>query len=181
MFKIDIDEKVRNASREIIKAVKDRHGELLDTIGVQLLSNALLAFDDKSRGGTGDDGIVWKPLHQDTIEAKQRRGLGRRRSRRSQRGSAGGLSGPSGSTSTLIGVDSGLMRAAALPGYRGNDRIYKINEAASEVTVGFGRSYAEYFDNLRPLLPEDIPETWEADIEEIIEDHYNSIFKEFEQ
>lgn len=177
MFKIEIDDQVKEATGAVRKAIQDRQRELLDVIGVQLLSFALLDFDEKARGGTGEDGIGWKALHPKTIEAKQRRGKGRKSSRRSKRG---GLAGPSGSQSTMIGVDTGLMRAAALPGYRGNDRIYNINEAAEEVTVGFGRSYAEYFDEDRPLLPKDMPREWEAEIDNIIEEHYDIIFREFE-
>lgn len=61
-----------------------------------------------------------------------------------------------------IGVDHGLQRASAQPGFSGGDgdggNVFKVEQHA--VTVGYGRSYSAAFDELRPLLPEIIPQSW---------------------
>lgn len=181
MFKITVDSNVSEASEKVKKEIIRRRAELLQVLGVQLLSNVLLAYNDKSRGRTGEDGIKWKPLAESTIKKKNKRGKGRR----GRRGGRKGIEGPSGNTSTFIGVDSGLQRNSASPGFRAPDskggNIFDINEQAAEVTVGFGRSYSEYFDEDRPLLPNDLPEDWEVELEDITEKHYEEIFEEFEK
>lgn len=184
MFTVNVDSNVGKASAKVQQEILRRRAELLQVLGTQLLSDVRLAFETKSRGGQGGDGIKWKPLDPKTIKAKQRRGKSRRKSRRSRRGSSGGIAGPSGNVNTQIGVDTGLLRASASPGYRGDadgGNIFKVDEQAGEVTVGFGRSYAEYFDEDRPLFPVDLPTEWENELDDIIHEHYETILEEFEE
>lgn len=181
MLSITVESNVSQQTEKVKREIVRRRGELLNVLGVQLLSNTLLAYNDKARGLTGEDGIRWKPLDPKTIKAKQRRGRGRSRSRRSRRGSEGGLAGPTGSTSTMIGVDTGLQRAAASPGYTGPDQVRNVDEQLNEVTVGFNRSYSEYFDVDRPLMPNDLPRDWENELDDIVQSHYEEIFSEFEE
>ena len=47
--------------------------ELLEVIGVQILSFAQEAYDQKATGATGDDGIQWAPLKVATVLARLRR------------------------------------------------------------------------------------------------------------
>lgn len=61
-----------------------------------------------------------------------------------------------------IGVDTGLLRNSATPGFSGGDgkggNILQVENA--RVTVGFGRSYAQYFDEDRKLIPDILPDPW---------------------
>lgn len=179
MLTIEVKSDVSRQSREVKQEIRRRHHELLDTLGVQLLSLTLQAYNEKARGRTGSDGIVWKPLKESTKKAKQRRGRKRRPSRRSRRGSSGGTAGPTGSTETMIGVDTGLQRASAQPGNK--DNIFNVDAQISQVTVGFGRSYSEHFDEQRKLLPDELPQDWEDDLSETIDEHYSGILKKFEE
>lgn len=81
-----------------------------------------------------------------------------------------------------IGVDTGLQRASAQPGFRGPDgqggNVLNVDTAALAVTIGFGRSYSGHFDNLRPLLPADLPEPWRSECEQIITDWVEHIAEE---
>lgn len=77
-----------------------------------------------------------------------------------------------------IGVDTGLLRNSATPGYQGPDgkggNVLRID--GHSVTVGFGRTYAPYFDGgtdtapARPLLPDPVPAEWQDDIDAIVDD-----------
>ncbi len=68
-----------------------------------------------------------------------------------------------------IGVDHGLQRASAQPGFTGPDgdggNVMVIDQAG--ITVGYGRSYSKWFDIRRPLLPEVLPVSWVATLEGI--------------
>lgn len=72
-----------------------------------------------------------------------------------------------------IGVDTGLQRASAQPGFMGPDgqggNVFTVDQYT--VTIGYGRSYSKYFDALRPLLPETLPATWTTALEAIAEKH----------
>jgi hypothetical protein len=145
----------------IATLVERRRAELLEILGVRFLSEAQQDFQRKSRGGKGNDGIKWKPLADATIERKGRRGV--RNEKRKE--TAGGKPRPQAGSSQ-IGVDTGLMRASAQPGFSGSattrsgqkrtaTNVFAVSERS--VTVGYAREYAEYFDEVRPLLPEKLP------------------------
>lgn len=74
----------------------------------------------------------------------------------------------SGTGGFEIGVDTGLQRASASPGYRGTDgkggNIFDVGR--DQVTVGYGRSYSKYFDQARPLIPDPLPAAWTQDFEQ---------------
>lgn len=61
-----------------------------------------------------------------------------------------------------IGVDTGLQRASASPGFIGPDgkggNLLLMSQAS--VTVGYNRTYSDHFDRLRPLIPNPLPEAW---------------------
>lgn len=71
-----------------------------------------------------------------------------------------------------IGVDTGLQRASASPGFQAPDglggNLLVITEV--DVTIGYAREYSKYFDELRKLFPENVPELWQTEIEAIVED-----------
>lgn len=81
-----------------------------------------------------------------------------------------------------IGVDTGLLRNSATPGFQGSDgkggNVLRIE--GSSVTVGYGRSYARYFDEKRPLLPDQVPQDWQADIDEIVNDWIDDVLRPVE-
>lgn len=195
--------------------------DILETIGVQLLSYAKLDYVTKSRGGTGTDGIKWAPIKVGTILARLRK-AGHIKSRpvagtnrqtsvvaktvkanealfkqlaragvkfrdkkgkvvkgNSPRAKAGNTVGVTKAVrsksvtlspgSYQIGVDTGLQLNSASPGYKGNDgkggNVFQQDDVS--VTVGFGRSYSDYFDKHRKLFPDTLPDPWREGLEEI--------------
>lgn len=216
--------------------------DLLEVLGVQLLSFSQEAYTEKSRGLLGDDGIQWAPLMVSTIMGRLRR-AGHLQSRNlsevklpegfkvgkkqrkilqvSQRASKAALNqdlfdnlasagvkfhdhktgkllragkraksqafvtnyrGAVGETRIdvngyEIGVDTGLQRAAATPAYKSNpNQIFEIVE--NSVTVGYGRNYSKFFDLRRKLFPDELPEAWLNDLEEIASDYMQRVAEE---
>ena len=158
------------AFRGLEMAIERRRTELMSVLGTRLLSEAQKAFQDKSRGGRGSDGITWKKLAASTIERKTRRG---RRNDKRRKTKGGKARPPAGSTN--IGVDTGLLRASAQPGFSGTattadgqrrtaSNVFIVNERS--VTVGYAREYAEYFDAVRPLMPDVLPKEWQDALNE---------------
>lgn len=155
---------------KISELINRRRADLLEILGVRLLSEAQRAFQQKSRGGTGSDGIKWKPLAEATIAHKGRRGK-RNEKRKTTKG---GKARP-GAGSSQIGVDTGLLRSSAQPGFKGSattkdgqqrtaSNVFVVNERS--VTVGYAREYAEYFDEVRPLMPEVMPVEWQRALDD---------------
>lgn len=125
-----------DAGRDLNKIADQLSAGLPDVmlaVGVEIAGYVSEDFEKKSRGGTGEGGIKWAPLAEATIKKKAKRAKG-------------------GDTSTQIGVDTGLMRSTIQPGFKADDnKGGNVLEAkGNEVTVGFGRSYAKYFDEGRP-------------------------------
>ncbi len=213
--------------------------EMLDQIGVQLLSFTKLDYETKSHGGTGTDGIAWAPITVGTILARLRKAGHVHRvahtSSTPDSVKATKAFGPKGAKSTdalvvkktvkanhalflqlhragvrfldkktgavikgsrpkykagtyiktgkgvrkqtvslsagsyQIGVDTGLQRNSASPGYtapdgKGGNVMTRTDDS---ITVGFGRSYSKYFDKNRKLIPDVLPVDWMTDLEEI--------------
>lgn len=176
--------------------VSDRRN-LLTQLGVELLSLSQLAYRDKARGGMGSDGIAWKRLERSTIEMrvrsrapakrivaqrrelarqiKQIRGLGsaaRKRpliARRRELARQLRAMVDREMASHEIGVDTGLQRASAGPGFQTNDgrggNVFDVT--AGSVTVGYGRDYSQRFDRTRPLMPAILPAAWQQKLESV--------------
>lgn len=173
---------VRFPMNELVAMVRHTQGKLqqdrqnlLKILGVQLLSFAQKDFQAKGRGGAGSDGVRWKPLAKSTIERKLRRGKSNAKRKKTKSGKR-----RPGAGSTQIGVDTGLLRASAQPGFTGNDgRGGNVFESrGAEVTVGYGRNYARYFDAVRPLMPSRLPQTWQEELDARTETWANKIAKE---
>ncbi|HUQ70369.1 MAG TPA: hypothetical protein VM165_12640 [Planctomycetaceae bacterium] len=139
--------------------------EVLNTIGLQLLSFVQLDYSTKSTGGTGTDGISWKPLAASTIARKQKRG--KRNDRRKKQTTKSGKARP-GIGSTVIGIDTGLQRNSASPGFKAPGGGNVLHVEGHTVTVGFGRSYSKYFDEQRKLMPTTLPAEWERACDAIL-------------
>lgn len=148
-------------TREELQKRKD---ELLKAMGVQLLVDSVKDYHTKSQGDTGLDGEKWKPLAPSTVQRKNQRKLGGR-GRGKSKLSLEELA------FTDIGIDTGRQLKSASPGYSGQDGQggNLFEQDAESVTVGYNRDYSEHFDEVRPLLPEILPEDWVQHQEEIIE------------
>lgn len=153
-------EELKRKARKAEVNLSNQATQLLEVLGIQLLSFVKLAYNEKARGGVGSDGIVWQDNKPATKKAKNRRGKSRS-SRTGPRSRKGSTSRPSAG-SVEIGVDTGLQRASATPGFKAPDgdggNILEIVDL--EVIVGFARSYSVFFDETRPLLPTVLPVPW---------------------
>lgn len=153
---------VQFPEQEILRSIQasqaeleERRHELLTALGTELLALIQIAYDEKSSGRSGSDGVTWKPLKAETRRRKVRKGLANER-----RLAGAGFAGLAGQTT--IGVDTGLQRASGMVGFAASDgkggNIFSVG--ANDVTVGYGREYSVYFDRLRTLIPENLPPEW---------------------
>jgi len=160
----NIGQFVKDAKRVQELLARERQN-VLRLMGVQLLSLSQTDFQKKSRGGAGADGTRWQPLKASTVRAKSRRG---KRNERRKKTSSGKRRPAVGRTQ--IGVDTGLLRASAQPGFAGSDgrggNVFALTP--DSVTVGYGRNYAKYFDAARPLMPDPLPADWQKRLENIV-------------
>jgi hypothetical protein len=163
VFNVKFDtDAIRERLTDAEQAIERDLPNLLELVGVQVLSFVSLDYDTKSRGGTGTDGIAWKPLAASTIAKKSVRGKINEKRKTTKSGKA-----RPGVGSSAIGIDTGLQRASASPGFAAAGGGNVLNVTPRAVTVGFARSYSKYFDAERPLLPERLPAAWEREIEEL--------------
>lgn len=70
--KVDLQSAITQAKR-IQSALRRGRPDLLNQLGVQLLSLSQQAYRQKSRKQRGGDGITWSPLQRKTIENRVRR------------------------------------------------------------------------------------------------------------
>ena len=137
--------------------------EVLEAVGVKVLSLSKVAYVEKSRGAKGSDGISWKPLAAATVKQKNKRGkrnFGRKATK-------SGKARP-GMGQSAIGIDTGLQLSSASPGFSaaGGGNIMEITNTT--VTVGYGRSYSKYFDRVRKLMPAKLPAEWRKQCDAIV-------------
>lgn len=182
---------VRRIRRAQGKLQEDNQ-RLLEVLGVQLLSLSLQAYRVKARGERGSDGIKWKKLKRGTLENRVRRRAESRRivSRRRRLAREARDAKPDKAkrlrkqrkdlfarheslvdrevANHEIGVDTGLQRSSASPGFSGTDgrggNFFDIR--GTQVTVGYNRSYSKHFDRVRKLLPDTLPDAWQQKMEE---------------
>lgn len=92
-------------------------------------------------------------------------------------------------SSYQIGVDQGLQRASAAPGFNDPAKVWRLNPADGEgenlfhidggtVTIGYNRSYSAAFDSERPIFPDQLPESWKEDAGEAVGDWADDRVKE---
>ncbi len=177
VFKVTNEiQKIKQALNLTQQQLQQKKDELLETMGIQLLADAQLDYLTKARGGTGLDGVKWKPNAPATIRRKNNKTSARKKDGKKTK-SGKLLPGPG---AVEIGVDSGLQRASCSPGFVGPDgkggNFFK--QDADSVTVGFNREYSEYFDEDRPLLPETLPEQWVQNQEDVVQDWADNILNE---
>ena len=174
-------------------ASKRERADLLERFGDIVLRSARDNYEKKSEGGTGSDGIKWKPNHPRTIARKARKSpkvknlveqrkrlaklIGRASEARSRRlrerratllRQIQRIEGQFADTNR-IGVDTALQEASGIPEFDGGDgKGGNIIEFESDraITVGYGRTYSEKFDSVRKLFPEELPAPVESLLEE---------------
>lgn len=144
------------------KRIEASKKELLDLIGVRLVSFAKQDYRTKSRGGIGTDGIQWAANSPSTIARKNARAPKGNKKKLTKSGKI-----RPGVNSVGIGIDSGLQQSSVSPTYDKNG-----------VTVEYHRTYAEYFDEKRKLLPEELPDTWRDSLEQIAVRHVERKIRE---
>lgn len=166
MFSVNVTDLRRMVGREFL--VEQDMRDLLDELGTYAMAEVKDNFEALSRRKAGADGTKWKELEVETEIAKAKKGGWKPRNKKGERKTP---------PKSQIGVDTGLMRNAVVPGYSGGDKIYNIDARARRVTVGFGREYAKHFDKLRPLIPERTPEAWVQQMEEIVGDFVEDMMR----
>ena len=70
----------------------------------------------------------------------------------------------------LIGYDQGDLLACFIPGYvapDGGGNVLEIDD--NSVEVGVDRIYAEAFDEIRPIMPNSVPQNWITELERTVE------------
>ncbi|CAB4177924.1 hypothetical protein UFOVP1004_39 [uncultured Caudovirales phage] len=132
---------------------------LLEEIGTYLVSECKLDFEDKSRR-KASHGITWKELAESTEIAKARKKHGYKH----EKGQAPPRS--------QIGVDNGQLRNSQTPGYD-----HTTDGAKSSVTVEYHKGYAKFFDEVRPLIPDNAPDDWVREVNEIAQDWINDMLQ----
>ena len=186
MIRINVEGRTATNLRNAVRDMDQRMAELLQEVGVSVLSNARLDFETKSRGGSGAGGITWAPLKPSTEAKKARRGRKPGKTKKGKTRKRDRVTGSHARTSQ-IGVDTGMLRNSAGPGFQGPDgkggNILEVNQ--HQVTVGYGRTYAQYFDEggrgpARPLLPDPVPDEWLKEIDAIVSDWTDDVFGKVE-
>lgn len=181
MIRISVEGRTALNLRNAVRDLDQRMAELLQEVGVSVLSDAKRDFEVKSRRGTGADGVRWAELQESTEKKKARRGRKPRKTKSGKPRKRDAVTGAKFGQSQ-IGVDKGLLRNSSKPGFTGPDgkggNILTVEGHA--VTVGFGRDYATYFDAKRPLLPADLPQKWSEAVDAIVDDWITDVLRPVE-
>ena len=162
-FKIDSGD-IQSALVGLPAEIDATEKDVLELVGISLLSDVKLDFEKKSRHETSN-GIKWKELTDARERAKARKG---------------GWKGGKNDTppKSQINVDTGLLRNSSTPGFStaGGGNVMKISE--HEVTVGYGREYAKYVDEIRSLIPDPTPKEWVEECEIIVKEWAEELIQE---
>jgi len=188
VFKITLKTDLPDQLRKARETLRTTLPSLLQQVGVYVLQEQKFSFESKSRGGTGADGVKWKPLADSTEVKKARkskafkgrqkrlRALGKRlkaaKSDKQRSKIVGQIDGLGSVPKSQIGVDRGMLRNSSTPGYAGPDgqggNVLEVK--GNRVSVEYGRSYAKWFDEKRPLFPTTAPQSWVDGIDSIVRD-----------
>ena len=127
----------------------------LREIGVEVLKQVVVNFQNKKAGGAGTDGTgAWKPLAEATLERRARKGI----------------------SGTDILEETARLLASLEPPTAGSTPEQVFDVSPGRLEVGTMVPYGEFHQYgagrvpARPFLPEDeMPRQWDADIEEAAE------------
>ena len=184
MLKITVDTADLNRKLKAVGQALDDPAEVLNDVGVYLLGEVRLSFEEMSRRGTGVDGTKWKEHALSTAIIKAEKGGWRPpdRKKKDEKQSVfaviskvdkGEYTETVNPPKSQIGVDTGLLRNSSVPGFKGDGEggnLLEVDLQSASVTVGFARSYAKFFDKDRPLIPTEAPKDWVEGAEEIVGD-----------
>ena len=130
-------------------ALRQSRRDILETIGIQLLSYAKLDYVTKSRGGTGTDGITWAPIKVGTILARLRK-AGHLKSR-----PVAGTNRQTAVVAKTVKANESLFKQLARAGVKFRDKkgnVVKGNRPRSKAgnTVGTTKAVREKTVTLAP-------------------------------
>jgi hypothetical protein len=149
--------------------------DLLKVVGVELLMMAREDYLVKARGGMGADGIKWESIQLRSLRHRQRGGL--RTERKNRRHQTSSLKHANDTSRRIapsagdyeIGRNTDRLLNSLLPGSGQN-----ISVEDAVVEAGAETTYAAYFDNRRPILPETIPPAWLEELERLVQSQAQS-------
>ena len=176
MLKIIVDTAQLDRALQAVGKALDDPTEVLNDVGVYLLSEVRLNFEELSRRGSGVDGTKWKEHALSTAITKAEKGGWRPSDREDKdenqnifqvlkKVQSGRYTEKQNPPKSQIGVDTGLLRNSSVPGFKGDGEggnLFEVDLPSASVTVGFARSYAKYFDKERPLIPAEAPKDWQV-------------------
>jgi hypothetical protein len=131
---------IRDLATRSRLALDRKRQAIQQTLGMVVKNLVLDAFNVKSHGGRGSDGISWRPDKPETVRNKR---------------------------SAVIGVNTRQMLDSLTVTVGG---AAAENPAVPDIVVAFTAPHAEYFDEDRQLLPDDLPDAWASAIEGPVRD-----------
>jgi hypothetical protein len=189
MFHINSD--LERRCDAVVASLNRRQSELMEEFGQAILSLQQLSFEKKSRGGTGDDGISWKPLAESTERKKFAKGRPRPgKTKGGTRRRRPKLVGPV--PRSQIGVDTGELRNSPVAVYNapsggvvlGIGQVIAapmdIGNVTDSLSVAYNAPHAEWFDHDRPLMAVNMPAAWQRKLERIAGDWLSDIAMELQ-
>lgn len=131
---------IRDLATRSRLALDRKRQSIQQTLGMVVKNLVLDAFNVKSHGGMGSDGISWLPDKESTAKAKH---------------------------SSVIGVNTRQMIDSLQVTAGGSE---SGSSATPDIVVAFTAPHAVYFDQDRQLLPEEMPDQWARAIEQPVQD-----------
>lgn len=162
-FSHTFDEEVARL-KKINKAIDDHMEEILEAIGIQVLSWMQEDFRTKARGETDPAGVKWDPIKPASMRSRLRKLQSYREKSKDERRKAVAEA----MASYEIGVDTGRLITSLEfgAGYL-TDTKFTIKDHT--VTVGSAVKYAEDFDAARPIFSEkNITEDRRKELDELV-------------
>jgi len=121
----------------VARALTDQRRESLGLLGEQLVLFVQQAYEEKSRGGTGGDGMTWDAT------------------RRSEQGHDIGFD------------SGQLKASISHSGQGAQDLESIFTTESGTITVGYTASHARHFDQHRTLIPDRLPDAWQQELQQI--------------
>jgi len=134
-------QQIRDLASRSRLALDRKRQAIQQTLGMVVKNLVLDAFNVKSHGGRGADGITWLPDKPSTAKAKH---------------------------SSVIGVNTRQMIDSLQVTAGGSESGSSGN--VPDIVVAFTATHSVYFDQDRQLLPEEMPDQWARAIEQPVQD-----------
>lgn len=169
-FSHTFDEEVARV-QQIDKAIDDHMEEILEAIGIQVLSWMQDDYKTKARGETDPAGVKWDPIKRSSMRSRLRKLQSYREKTKADKRTAIDQA----MASHEIGVDTGrLINSLEFSTDNPSDTQLTIKDHT--VTVGSAVKYADDFDSARPIFSEkNITEDRRKELDELVEDIVDDI------